>query len=103
MQLSSTSQSRNGRNRKVRADQATSIQPDEADIRYVAALSLVEAIDRDLQKGTRHYYDTAGNLLISLDEVIQAILSDTLVVDKPVKMFRDRGAVQWSRVGELVA
>ena len=103
MQLSSTIQSRNGRNHKVRADQATSAQPDEADVRYVAALSLVEAIDRDLQMGTRHYYDTAGNLLISLDEVIQAILSDTLVVDKPAKMFRDRGAVQWSRVGELVA
>jgi len=75
---------------------------DDADARYAAALRLVQLIDRDLQKGTRHYYDASGKLLVSLDEVVQAILNDTLVVDKPPRFLSEQDVVNWSAVGEVV-
>jgi hypothetical protein len=58
---------------------ATSHQ--NADARYAAALELVCAIDEHLQERTRHYRDTQGRLLLSLDEVVQAILTDNLIVE----------------------
>jgi hypothetical protein len=76
---------------------------DDADARYAAALRLVQAIDRDLQKGTRHYYDASGKLLVSLDEVVQAILNDTLVVDKSPQLLPEEGMVNWSAIGEIIA
>ncbi|MGC8880416.1 MAG: hypothetical protein ACP5R2_14465 [Anaerolineae bacterium] len=76
---------------------------DDADARYAAALRLVQAIDQDLQKGTRHYYDASGKLLVSLDEVVQAILNDTLVVDKSPQFLPEEGVVNWSAVGEIIA
>jgi hypothetical protein len=80
------------------------MQPvDDADARYAAALRLVQAIDRDLQMGTRHYYDASGKLLVSLDEVVQAILNDTLVVDKSPQLLPEEGMVNWSAVGEIIA
>ena len=75
--------------------------PEDAEACYAAAYSLVEAIDKDLQKGTRHYYNTAGRLLVSLDEVIQAILSDELVVDRPAPKGRGNEALQWNPVAEM--
>jgi hypothetical protein len=48
-------------------------------------LKLVEAIDYNLRNGTEHYYDTQGRLLRSLDEVINAALTDTLAPGKPVE------------------
>lgn len=74
---------------------------DDADACYAAALSLVQAIDKDLQRGTRHYYNAAGKLLVSLDEVIQAILSDELVIDRPPAKGRRQESVQWASVAEL--
>jgi hypothetical protein len=75
---------------------------DDADARYAAALSLVQAIDKDLQRGTRHYYNSAGKLLVSLDEVIEAILRDDLTVDRPATNNKGRGeSVQWPGVTEL--
>jgi len=88
---------RNGRSRKGYP------QGDDPDARYAAALRLVQAIDRDLQKGTRHYYDTRGRLLSTLDEVIQAMLTDSLALGKSPEYAQGKEAVQWSPVGELAA
>lgn len=93
----STLRSSNGRGR------SSATRMDDADARYAAALRLVQAIDHDLQKGTRHYYDASGKLLVSLDEVVQAILNDTLVVDKSPQFLPEEGVVNWSAVGEIIA
>ncbi len=93
----STLRSSNGRGRSL------AMQMDDADARYAAALRLVQAIDHDLQKGTRHYYDASGKLLVSLDEVVQAILNDTLVVDKSPQSLPQEGVMNWSAVGEIIA
>jgi hypothetical protein len=90
--------SRNGRGR-----QAHSPLDDDADVRYAAALKLVQTIDHNLQKGTRHYYDSQGRLLSTLDEVIHAMLTDSLVLSKPAKVLRGEESLQWSPVGELAA
>jgi hypothetical protein len=50
----------------------------ESAARYTLALQLVQQIDRHLQNGTCHYRDTQGRLLTTLDEVVNAILSNTL-------------------------
>lgn len=53
--------------------------------RYAAALCLVADIDEDLTRGTRHYRTRAGALLTTLDQVVQAILTDDLMTeDEPV-------------------
>lgn len=52
----------------------------EQDATYYAALDLVARIDDDLTRGVRHYRTKAGRLLNSLDEVINAILSDNLLL-----------------------
>lgn len=49
---------------------------------YYAALKLVERIDEDLTKGIRHYRTKAGQLLLTLDEVIRAILDNDLLVEE---------------------
>jgi hypothetical protein len=46
--------------------------------RYILSLRLVAWIEEALQNGTRHFRDRSGRLLQSLDEVVQAILSDNL-------------------------
>ncbi len=76
---------------------------DDADARYAAALKLVQAIDHNLRNGTQHYYDTQGRLLSTLDEVIHAMLSDSLALGKPAKHSRDAKATEWMPVAELVA
>ncbi len=83
----------NGRNGRSRGN--------EADACYAAALNLVEAIDRDLQRGTRHYYSASGRLLVSLDEVIEAILNDELIIDRPAGNRREKDTIQWAPVQEL--
>ncbi|GAB4535486.1 MAG: hypothetical protein Kow0063_19830 [Anaerolineae bacterium] len=85
--------SRNGR----------SSQSDDADARYAAALKLVQAIDHNLRNGTQHYYDTQGRLLQTLDEVIHAMLNDSLAPGKPTGHPQKAEAVQWIPVSELVA
>jgi hypothetical protein len=72
---------------------------EDADARYAEALKLVQAIDHNLRNGTQHYYDTQGRLLRTLDEVINAMLTDSLAPGKPVKA----KPVQWVPAGELVA
>jgi hypothetical protein len=51
----------------------------EADVRYVKALQLVERVDARLEQG-QHFRDSGGRLLLSLDEVIRAILDGRLEV-----------------------
>ena len=87
--------SRNGRRRVS--------QTDDADTRYAAALKLVQTIDSNLRNGTQHYYNTQGRLLHTLDEVIHAMLTDSLAPGKPVKYPQEAEAVQWVPVAELVA
>lgn len=74
---------------------------DDADARYEAALKLVQAIDHNLKNGTQHYYDTQGKLLQTLDEVIHAVLTDSLATGKPTP--QDAESVPWVSVRELVA
>jgi hypothetical protein len=93
--------SRNGR-----ASQSKTVRrsySEDADARYAAALTLVQAIDHNLRNGTHHYYDTQGRLLATLDEVIHAMLSDSLAVGKPAEYLQDQPNTQWVSVGELVA
>jgi hypothetical protein len=52
----------------------------EGDAAYYAALKLVARIDEDLTKGIRHYRNKAGELLLTLDQVVNAILEDNLMV-----------------------
>ena len=78
-------------------------RPEDADARYAEALKLVQAIDDNLRNGTQHYYDTQGRLLRTLDEVINAMLTDSLTLGKPVKYSQDAEPVQWVPVAELVA
>jgi len=43
-----------------------------------AAVELVGVIDENLERGTRHYRGRGGKLLVSLEEVVRAILADEL-------------------------
>ena len=51
----------------------------EREATYQAALKLVARIDEDLTRGIRHYRNKAGELLRTLDQVIEAILADDLM------------------------
>ena len=52
----------------------------ESDATYYAALKLVARIDEDLSRGVRHFRNKAGILLTTLDQVVNAILTDDLSV-----------------------
>ena len=52
----------------------------EKDAAYNAALKLVAQIDEDLTKGIRHYRTKNGQLLTTLDQVVNAILADNLLL-----------------------
>lgn len=54
----------------------------DIDVRYQAAVNLVNTIDYQLQRGTHHYRDRRGRLLMSLDEAVRAILKDDLVLPR---------------------
>lgn len=53
----------------------------DAQVRYEAALELVARIDEHLTRGTRHYRTKSGELLRTLDQVVNAILTDNLLLD----------------------
>jgi hypothetical protein len=93
--------SRNGHGNKGQA--LSNAYPEDADARYAAALKLVQAIDRNLSNGTEHYYNTQGKLLNTLDEVIHAMLTDSLAPGKPTKYPQDPERVEWVPINELVA
>jgi len=48
---------------------------------YEAALQLVALIEQHLSAGTRHYRTKSGELLRTLDQVINAILEDNLLLE----------------------
>lgn len=50
---------------------------------YQAAYELIATIDARLRRRTTHYYDTAGNLLIHLDQVVTAIMENRLAIAPP--------------------
>jgi len=58
---------------------------DEQEATYYAALKLVDQIDEELTKGTRHYRTKAGVLLTTLDTVVRAILDDNLLLEEPAQ------------------
>jgi len=72
-----TNQRKNGREYPRLVVAPTAAEREET---YYAALELVAEIDEGLTRGTRHYRNKAGVLLTSLDEVINAILTDDLAV-----------------------
>jgi len=48
---------------------------------YQSALELVQLIDAHLTNGTQHYRTKSGQLLRTLDQVVNAILADNLQID----------------------
>jgi hypothetical protein len=93
--------SRNGHNRKGKA--SVNAHSDDADARYATALKVVQAIDYNLQHGTRHYYDIHGRLLTTLDEVIHAALSDSLAIGRPAATLERDEPAEWIPLVQLVA
>ena len=53
----------------------------DQELAYAAALDLVAEIDDHLLHGTKHYRTKSGHLLRTLDQVVNAILDDTLLVE----------------------
>ena len=51
---------------------------------YLAALELVARIDADLTRGVRHYRTKAGHLLVTLDQVILALIDRELLEPEEV-------------------
>jgi len=72
---------------------------DEKEATYYAALELVAQIDEALTRGTRHYRNKAGELLTTLDEVVNAILSNDLYVPDR----EEEPEVLWVHPQELAA
>jgi hypothetical protein len=56
---------------------------------YEAALLLVRHIDATLIAGTCHYRTKSGQLLRTLDEVVNAILADNLIWDTDSTAWED--------------
>lgn len=54
--------------------------PGQKDATYKTALELVARIDENLTTDRRHYWTRAGALLTTLDQVIQAIIDNSLEV-----------------------
>jgi hypothetical protein len=55
--------------------------PQQQQTAYEAALELVQLIDAHLTNGTQHYRTKSGQLLRTLDQVVNAILADNLQID----------------------
>ena len=61
--------------------------PAERETAYYAALELVAQIDDQLTRGVRHYRNTSGKLLNTLDEVINAFLNNELLMEQEEQAF----------------
>lgn len=53
---------------------------DHKEAAYQAALELVAEIDYNLTTGRGHYYNSMGEILTTLDEVVRAILGNDLIM-----------------------
>ncbi len=71
----------------------------EPEATYYAALELVAHIDEALTRGTRHYRNSAGELLTTLDEVVRAILDNDLLVPEN----QEETEIMWVTPQELAA
>ena len=56
-------------------------RPEEQEAAYAAAYELVQLIDQHLAAGTQHYRTQSGALLRTLDQVVNAILDNTLQIE----------------------
>lgn len=57
--------------------------PQQQQTSFDAAMELVQLIDAHLTHGTQHYRTKSGKLLRTLDQVVNAILSDNLRIETP--------------------
>ena len=57
--------------------------PQQQEASFDAAMELVQLIDAHLTQGTQHYRTKSGTLLRTLDQVVNAILSDNLRIETP--------------------
>jgi len=52
-----------------------------AELTYWAAFQVVREVEEHLEKGTRHYRDQDGRLLVTLEEVLRAMEEGRLATD----------------------
>lgn len=52
----------------------------QSEATYQASLELVAEIDYNLTTGSGHYYDSLGERLTTLEEVVRAILGNDLIM-----------------------
>jgi len=71
----------------------------EREATYNTALELVAEIDEALTRGTFHYRNRAGELLTTLDEVVNAILTNDLLLPE----VEEETEVLWMQPQELAA
>ena len=79
MSMQIVSNKNNRRPNTAHVELVKSSKENEQEATYYAALELVARIDNELTRGVRHYRTKAGVLLTTLDEVVNAILSDNLM------------------------
>lgn len=61
-------------------------RPTEQERRYRVALRLVGRIDEGVTTGNHHYWSKAGVLLVKLDQVVDAILTNELMEPEEVEV-----------------
>ena len=71
----------------------------EREATYHAALDLVAYIDDALTRGTHHYRNKSGRLLMTLDEVVNAILGNDLLLPEA----QEEPEMLWVEPQELAA
>ena len=94
--LNSNNKRRN--NGRTYPELVKSSKTSEQEATYEAALELVARIDEDLTRGIKHYRNTAGRLLTTLDEVINAILNNDLLLHE-----QKETELIWSAPQEMAA
>lgn len=70
-----------GRNGQVKTTEYPELSL-EREAAYRAGLKLVARIDEDLTRGVNHYRNKAGELLVTLDQVVRAILENNLLLQE---------------------
>jgi len=92
------SNNRRSNNGRTYPELVKSAKTSEQEATYEAALELVARIDEDLTRGIRHYRNKGGKLLTTLDEVINAILSNDLLLPE-----QRENEIIWTAPQELAA
>ena len=97
-QFQASNHKQRSKNSRVYPELVKTSKISEQEATYYAALELVARIDEDLTRGIRHYRNKAGVLLMTLDEVVQAILDENLLI--PEEQEND---MMWVAPQELAA